>query len=325
MELRDIDYFLAVSSERSMRAAATRLGLTQPALSKAIRRLEDEVGAVLLDRDARGVALTVYGRSFLRHARSLQAGMTEASSEIRALAAGTAGLVRLGAGPRWQQWLLPEAIRRFRSAHPDVQLLVTGGTDDVLKEQLSAGELDFIVASIPEGTEFPALEGHGLVVDEYRVVADRNHPLRRAADPTLADLLRFAWVLPNAKTYLMARFEAILRAHGLTPPRPMIETDLPTMRFALMRGSDLLSVHIVGQLRAFGETRILPIEIAEARWQRPSGLIQRRGIEPNPAAVELMRIMADLAARERCDLASAPAQCYSDDGRGEGATLVTAA
>ena len=299
MELRDIDYFLAVAAERSMRAAALRLGLTQPALTKAIRRLEDEVGAVLLDRDTRGVALTVYGHSFLRHARSLQAGMTEASSEIRALAAGTAGLVRLGAGPRWQQWLLPEAIRRFRRLHPDVQLTVTGGTDDVLKEQLTAGELDFIVASIPEGTEFPALEGQGLVVDEYRVVADRDHPLRQQAEATLADLLSYPWVLPNPHTYLMARFEAILRAHGLTPPRPMIETDLPTMRFALMRGSTFLSVHIMGQLRAFGETRILPIEIAEARWHRPSGLIQRRGIEPNPAAVALMQIVESLSAEER--------------------------
>ena len=319
MELRDIDYFLAVAGERSMRAAAARLGLTQPALTKAIRRLEDEVGAVLLDRDTRGVALTVYGRSFLRHARSLQAGMTEASSEIRALAAGTAGLVRLGAGPRWQQWLLPEAIRRFRRDRPDVQLVVVGGTDDVLKEQLTAGGLDFIVASIPEGTEFPALSGSGLIVDEYRVVADRNHPLRRKADPTLADLLAFPWVLPNPKTYLMARFEAILRAHGLTPPRPMVETDLPALRFALMRGADFLSVHIVGQLQAFGETRILPIEVAEARWQRPSGLIQRRGIEPNPAAVALMRVIADLAARECRDRASDPA------ATGKGAKLVTAA
>lgn len=319
MELRDIDYFLAVSAERSMRAAAVRLGLTQPALTKAIRRLEDEVGALLLDRDARGVALTVYGRSFLRHARSLQAGMTEASSEIRALATGTAGLVRLGAGPRWQQWLLPEAIRRFGAAHPDVQLVVVGGTDDVLKEQLTAGELDFIVASIPEGTEFPALEGQGLLVDDYRVVADRDHPLRRTTTPTLADLLAYPWVLPNAKTYLMARFEAILRANGLSPPRPVVETDLPAMRFALMRGSSFLSVHIVGQLRAFGESRILPLEVAEARWQRPSGLIQRRGIEPNPAAVALMHIVTDLAARERAAL---------DRGTtmpGDGARLVTVA
>ncbi len=298
MELRDIDYFLAVVAERSMRAAAKRLGLTQPALTKAIRRLEEEVGAQLLDRDARGVALTVYGRSFLRHARSLQAGMTEASSEIRALAAGTAGLVRIGAGPRWQQRLLPEAIRRFRRDRPDVQLAVVGGADDVLKEQLSAGELDFIVASIPEGTEFPALEGQGLLADEYRVVGDQDHPLRRKPQPTLADLFDYPWVLPNPKTYLMARFEAILRAHGLSPPRPMIETDLPTMRFALMRGSELLSVHIVGQLRAFRETRIRPIEIEEACWHRPSGLIRRRGVEPNPAAEALMRIVEELALLE---------------------------
>jgi len=298
VELRDIDYFLALAGEQSMRAAAKGLGLTQPALSKAIRRLEGEIGGPLFDRGARGVALTVYGETFLRHARSLRAGMTEAESELRAVEGGTAGLIRLGAGPRWQQRLVPEAIRRFRLERPDVQLVVIGGTDDVLKEELSAGALDLIIASIPEGTERPELEGEAMLVDTYRVVADLDHPLRRQPRATLGDLERFAWVLPNPKTYLMCRFEACFRAHGLTPPPPIVTTDLPTLRFALMRGSTLLSVHIVGQLQAFDERRIAPLTVPELTWERASGLVVRRHVAANPAARELARIIRDLAPGE---------------------------
>lgn len=299
MELRDIDYFLALAGERSMRATAKSLGLTQPALTKAIRRLEDELGAPLFDRDARGVALTVYGATFRRHARSLRAGMNEAESELLAIKSGTAGLVRIGAGPRWQQWIVPEAIRRFRASRPDVQLGIVGGTDDVLKDQLSTGALDFIVASIPEGAERPDLEGEGLLADAYRVVADRDHPLRRQAKRSLRDLLDYPWVLPNPKTYLMSRFAAMLHAHGLAPPRPLIETDLPRLRLALMRGSTLLSVHIVGQLRAFAETLILPLDVPELAWERASGIVVRRGVETSPAAAELAAITRDLCAIER--------------------------
>lgn len=299
MELRDIDYFLAVASERSMRAATKQLGLTQPALTKAIRRLEDEIGVALFDRRSSGVSLTVYGETFLRHTRTLRAGMNEAESELLALRAGTSGLVRIGAGPRWQEAILPEAVRRFRAERPDVQLRIVGGTDDVLKDQLAAGELDFIVASIPEGTERPELEGTDLLADDYRVVADLDHPLRRRSRPQLGDLLDYPWVLPNPETYLMRRFVATFRAHGLTPPRPIVETDLPTLRFAMMRGSQLLSVHIVGQLRAFGERQIAPLAVPEARWQRASGIIVRRGIEPNPAAVAMAAIVSELCVVER--------------------------
>jgi DNA-binding transcriptional LysR family regulator len=71
VELRAIEYFFAVAERGTLRGAAARLGISQPALTKAIRRLEDELGAVLFDCQARGVTLTVYGRTLLRHARNL--------------------------------------------------------------------------------------------------------------------------------------------------------------------------------------------------------------------------------------------------------------
>lgn len=291
MELRNIEYFLAVAAEGSMRAAAKKLGLTQPALTKAMRRLEDEAGVSLFDRRSRGVSLTVYGQCFLRHARNIRAGMADAESEIQSLKSGTSGLVRIGAGPSWQTRVLPEAIARFRDSRPDVQLHVVGGTDDVLKAELRSGALDLVVAAMPEGAEAPDLEGRPLLADEYRVIADKDHPLQSASSATMADLLAFPWILPNPQTFLVRRLEVLMRAHGLTPPRPMVETDIIDLKLELMRGSQYLSFHAVGHLATRGVPDIRPLPIEAASWLRSTGIITRRGLEPNQAATHLADII----------------------------------
>ncbi|MEZ5864240.1 MAG: LysR substrate-binding domain-containing protein [Geminicoccaceae bacterium] len=299
MELRNIEYFLTVAAEGSMRAAAKKLGLTQPALTKAMHRLEDEAGVTLFDRRSRGVSLTVYGESFRRHARTIRAGMAEAESEIQALRNGTSGLIRLGAGPSWQSRVIPEAIRRFRAARPDVQLRVTGSTDDVLKAELRAGHFDLVVAAVPEGDEAPDLESRALLVDEYRVIADRSHPLQTARDSTIADLLDYPWILPNPQTYLVRRLEVLMRSHGLTPPKPMVETDILELKLALMRDSTYLSFHAVGHLRSTGVSDICPIPLEPASWKRSAGIITRHGVEANPAAAHLADLIEELCRRDQ--------------------------
>ena len=299
MELRNIEYFLAVAAEGSMRAAAKKLGVTQPALTKAMHRLESETGVTLFDRRSRGVSLTVYGESFRRHARTIRAGMAEAESEIRALRDGTSGLVRLGAGPSWQGRVIPDAIRRFRNDRPGVRLQVIGGTDDVLKAELRAGHLDLVVAAVPEGNEAPDLEGRALLVDEYRVIADKSHPLQTATGTTIADLLDHPWILPNPRTYLVRRLEVLMRSHGLTPPRSMIETDILELKLALMRDSTYLSFHAIDHLRSTGVDDIGPLPLEGAGWKRSAGIITRRGVEANPAAAHLADLIERLCTRVR--------------------------
>jgi DNA-binding transcriptional LysR family regulator len=300
LELRNIEYFLAVAAEGSMRAAAKKLGLTQPALTKAMRRLEDEAGVSLFDRRSRGVSLTVYGQCFLRHARNIRAGMADAECEIQALRNGTSGLVRVGAGPSWQTRVLPEAIARFRHSRPDVQLRVLGGTDDVLKAELRGGTLDLVVAAMPEGAEAPDLEGRPLLEDEYRVIADKDHPLHAAPDATLGALLDYPWILPNPQTFLVRRLAVMMRANGLTPPRPMIETDIIRLKLELMRGSPYLSFHAVDHLETTGVPEIRPLPMQGASWLRSAGIITRRGIEPNQAAAHLADII-EAACRASAD------------------------
>jgi DNA-binding transcriptional LysR family regulator len=219
VDIRAVDYMLAVAEHGSLRAAAQAVGVTQPALTKAIRRIEDEAGAPLFHRTARGVHPTVYGEAMLRHARNLRVSLRSATVEIAALKAGTAGVVRIGAGPSWERAILPEAIAAFRAHRPDVRILVLGGTDDFLKLRLRDGLLDLVLAATPDAPALdPDLEWQPLMTDEYCVIAARSHPLRRRHGIALEDLLPYPWILPGAHSLMVERLRIIFRAHALPAP-----------------------------------------------------------------------------------------------------------
>lgn len=190
MDVRAIEYFVAVAECGTVRGAAARLGISQPALTKAIRRLEDEVGVVLFDRQTCGVRLTVYGCSLLRHARNLQASLKEARDEIAALRAGVAGRIRIGAGPSWERSVLPQAIACFTAGQPGVQIHVQGGADDTLKSQLRVGELDFVLAATPDAPQLePDFDWRPLMADDYRGCRGRRRARKTGSSATRAGSL----------------------------------------------------------------------------------------------------------------------------------------
>ncbi|WP_108662825.1 LysR family transcriptional regulator [Acuticoccus kandeliae] len=290
MEDRLADYLVAIEECGSFRAAADRLGISQPALTKAVHRLEDEVGAALFDRRSRGVTFTVYGRVILRHALTVRASVRETLEEIAALKQGLLGRVRVGAGPSWQRSVLPSAIATFREDWPLVHLELFGGMDDQLKARLRAGELDFVLAAMAAPTPIePDLTGRPLIDDEYRIIARANHPLTRRAGPiALAETLDFPWILPGRASHMVLRLEAIFQAHGLPAPDAIIETDIAALKLTLMQHADYLSFHAVGQLRETDPGPIVALDAPEARWRRTAGIIMRRGTAPNPAAEALI-------------------------------------
>ena len=294
VEIRIISYFLAVVEAGSLTAAAKRLDLTQPALTKAIRRLEDETGAALFVRGARGVVLTAFGQSFLRHARTVRTTMADAADELDALREGRAGVVRFGAGAPWLMEIVPQAVHMFRRNFPDVRLHVRDGLAGQLWDALRETSLDLALMTIPDGEE-PGLSYTPLLVDEYQIIAGRRHPLRRRSHVQLKDLLDFPWVLPGPTAASTRRLNSIFRAAGLPSPHAIIETDeLIRLKFTLMSGtagSDYLSFHEIRDLKAIGPKGIAPLFVEGASWKRKSGVVTRNGIASNPPANEFAKIV----------------------------------
>jgi DNA-binding transcriptional LysR family regulator len=290
MELRSVAYFRTVCEEGSLRAAAKKLGLTQPTLSKAIRRMEDEIGAVLFDRKARGVSLTVYGQSFLRHAKAVAASAADVRSEIDALRRGTTGTVSVGVGPSWISNGLAQAIRTLRAEKPGVHLKIVRGMDDGLKALLRSGEIDMALAVLPDAQAEPDLVGEPLLQDRYGVIACNSHPLH-GRTVGLAELLDYPWMLSNSEATITKRLRNIFYLEGLTLPEPVIECDIHAIRFALMLDSPYLSVQALDHFHSMGVDGISPLDVGHKSWNRTAGLITRKDGEPNPSAIHLISLV----------------------------------
>ncbi|GAB5377313.1 MAG: LysR family transcriptional regulator [Acuticoccus sp.] len=301
MDYRVAEYLIAVARAGSLRAAADELGVTQPTLTKAVRRLEDEIGASVFHRTARGVTLTIYGEAVLRHARAIKASVREAHEEVAALKQGLGGRVRIGAGPSWQRSVLPEAIEAFRKDWPRVHLEIVGGMDDQLKAQLRAGKLDIVLAAMSGSVPVePDLTGHSLIDDEYGIIARASHPLARRKGPiALETLTQQQWILPGRGSMLVLRLAAIFQAHGLPAPEAIVETDLSRLKLLLMSEADYLSFHALNQLRELDPGPIVPLSVPNARWRRAAGLMMRRGLAPGPAVTAMMGAIEKACARAR--------------------------
>jgi len=187
MELRQLNYFVAIAEEQSFTRAAERLWVAQPGLSTQIRRLESELGVRLFERRPRGVDLTDAGELFLERARKAVAAAALARSTGDDLRAGRVGTIRLGivTGAGWP--LVGTLLGRFGRDRPDVELTVVESYAGTLLRDLHDGRLDAVLApSMFASTEFLRVP---VGETQWLVLAGPDHRLAGSAGPVAADEL----------------------------------------------------------------------------------------------------------------------------------------
>ena len=168
MELRHIRYFIAVAEEENVSRAALKVHVSQPALSRQVRDLEEELGFRLLDRGAKSVRLTEAGRVFLEEARALIERVREGVAKARAAAVGK-GELQLGYAPSPTVEILPRALRAFQAQLPGVRVRLHDLSAEEMVSQLHAGKLDVALTVKPcpgslRGLEFVELAQYLLCV-----------------------------------------------------------------------------------------------------------------------------------------------------------------
>jgi DNA-binding transcriptional LysR family regulator len=175
MELRQLRYFVAVAEELHFRRAAARLHMSQPPLSNQVRLLEEELGCPLMIRSRRRVELTPAGAAFLQDARTLLADLDDAVQRAQRIHAGQAGTLRISFVGSALLSLVPEVVRRYRAARPDVELqLRERSTEEQLRE-LRGGTID--VALVPLPVDAPDLRTEVLRRERTVAALPATHPL----------------------------------------------------------------------------------------------------------------------------------------------------
>jgi DNA-binding transcriptional LysR family regulator len=286
VDLSQIRYFNAVARHGSFSAAAKALSITQPGLTKAVRRLEASLACSLFVRVPRGVILTPQGQALLRHASLLDIQLQDAREEVRSLDRGAVGELRIGAGPSWLSRALPRIVAELAAEYPGLRFQVVGGFNGSLMQSLRIGDLDLVVSALPDRS--PAgLRAIPLTTDTISVVARRDHPLRDKRRLQPSSTLAYPWALPGRDVLSRQRLEALFRVAGLEPPTPKIESDSISFIAAVLRESDMLSF-ATSQILRNERGGIAPLLIPGLSMTRSAGILSRSSAGITPATQALI-------------------------------------
>jgi DNA-binding transcriptional LysR family regulator len=280
--------FLAVARHGAVTEAAAALGLTQPALSRRIRQLEDDLGAPLFERSRKGVALTEIGRLVRREAEELVARHERLRKDIGAHLRLEVGTVRVGGGATAVSFLVPDAIRGLARAHPGVRFQVKEAgsreiEDDVRHERLELG----IVTRA--GGRPDELEVEPLLDDEIVLVAPATHPLARARKLGAAALAGENLVGFEAGSAIRQLVDAALAAAGVEMNVVMELRSIPAILHMAVTTGTLAFVSRLGLPR--GERTIRAVAVRGLAIRRELVLVRKRARPLSPAAAAFAALL----------------------------------
>lgn len=189
MELTQLRYFAEIAREGHMTRAGRALGVSQPALSAMLRKLEEEVGTSLFHRTGKGVELSEAGRVFLRHAEESVRRADEGLHEVRRLSGLETGSIRAGAGATAASYILPPVVSDMRKSYPGLKFYVREMGSSAIVDSVLNGELDLGIVTLPvRGVGAKQIVLRELVQDELRLITPAKHRLAKEQTFRWSDL-----------------------------------------------------------------------------------------------------------------------------------------
>lgn len=227
MELRHLRYFLAVSEALNFTRAAALLQVAQPALSRQVRDLEDEIGVDLLRRSPRGVTLTAEGKLFLKETREILKRVDESVANTRALARGEYGELHIGYSPSPTVEILPPAMVAFQKAAPQVRVVLHDLAGDELVAGLQEGSLELALMVQPTGVQEEGLEFEELRRYPMCLAIPAAHPFAKLKSVSIDRVIDEPLVVYRKRDYseYYRILERVFAPLGRTPRKFAVECD----------------------------------------------------------------------------------------------------
>jgi len=283
--LQQLRAFVTIVEKGSLGRAAETLYVTQPALSRTIHKLEEEVGAPLFERHSKGMQLTAIGSALLPHATLLQRGAEHAREEIDAIRGLAKGTIRVGAVASIASHVLPEAVGRVLASYPNLRAQIIEGVWDRLADGLVTREIDLALSLATQDTDEIVAIADCTWHDTSHIVASLDHPLRRHGELDLADARDAFWCVPPRGTPPHDELQQLFASRGLEPPEITVETRSITMLKSLVTRSHFLcwmAEPMYMAERAAGAFDALPVRDVQVK-RTLTAFRRREGSLPGPA------------------------------------------
>lgn len=277
--------FVSVARARSISAAAKELHISQPALSRAIQKLEESYGAPLFLRNGAGVELSPYGQALYSRAVRILPALEEAREEIEHLQGLTKATIRIATGDLWGLVILPAVIRQFSLNHADVVVHVEIADEGARLQGLRNGVYDIVFGTMSERYD-PVVEVQfePMIRQTTYVYCDRDHPLAGQRIDDAETLLGFRWVNPgyddNAAPGGLSRFTRDFAAR----------VDTIVNAILILRASPFLMSASSGFVNLFAEFGLGRVILPDGGRGQDSGAIHPPHARDRPAVRDFLRL-----------------------------------
>ena len=291
LRLDDIDYFLAVARHGQVRRAAAELGLSQPAITKGLQRLEKELGFPLFERNPRGMALTRVAEQFRQRTQTLRGSLDDAIKEAADLHLGALGVLRVGVSPLYAQRLFVPACLQLHQQRPAARIKVMIHLIDALMASLRLGDLDLTINSLPSVLP-DDIRAHPLMQDDLCMVVRSGHPLLNRRRLRIQDLAGAEWMLPGPNVAGRRSIEGRLAEAGLPPPTIVVEVNNTAGQLSrLLSSSDLVTVMSESMLSGPSGEGLTALPMADARFTRAIGVMTLKDVALPPLAQRFLELL----------------------------------
>ncbi|WP_010104186.1 LysR family transcriptional regulator [Verminephrobacter aporrectodeae] len=296
LRLRQIALMLAVKEQRTLRAAAAQLGMSQPAATKMLHELEDALDVRLFERMGRGLRISEAGERVMDYCQNLRASVEALNRELMELRQGSAGRLAMGSIMAASPGRLTKALLCIKQQSPLLSIEVAVDTSDRLLAQLRDGVLEVVVGRMT-GDHCDDYLFRPIDDEELVVVSSLSHPLARKRQTTLEALRPYAWVLQPPGSPMRTLIDQEFRDRGLALPRGLIETGSILTSINLVRSSTMVAVVPAAVARSHAEhgmLRLLPFRFG--RRLEAYGSIVRRDHSLSQPAQQFLALLHESTA-----------------------------
>lgn len=290
IKLRHVRTFVEVARQKSVMRASKLLNVSQPAVTKTIRELEDILGVSLVERDGRGIKISRYGEIFLRHAGATMTALRQAVDSVSQEAARAGPPVRIGALPTVSARIMPGAMASFLSEKTGSAIKIVTGENAVLLEQLRIGDLDLVVGRLAASEKMTGFLFEHLYSERVRFVVRAGHPLLMEGTSIFDRIHAFPVLVPTRNSVIGPSVAQFLIANGVPTLPIQIETVSDAFGRAYLRSSDaiwIISEGVVASDIADGVLAMLPLDTSDTSG--PVGLTIRADTQPSLPLALLMQ------------------------------------
>ncbi|WP_319533099.1 pca operon transcription factor PcaQ [uncultured Cohaesibacter sp.] len=282
IKFRHIQCFVEICRQKSLKKAAERQYLTQPAISKTLKELEDILDTQLLNRSRAGVSPTKEGEVFLHFAEMSVASLQQGLYGVEQISSGGKSRLAVGALPSVAARLMPDVVKRLAELTDDVMLTISDGPHSFLMDRLRRGELDLVIGRLGASDTMTGISFTQLYNEHVVVVVRAGHPL--CGDPDLTRLSEWPVLYPSEASAIRPLVERFLIANGFGEFPNRIETVSGAFGRAFVARTDavwFISAGVVANEIADGRMVQLPFDMDMTRG--PVGLMVRQESEAGPA------------------------------------------